>query len=57
VPPPGVLLRTLIGAMAGLVSALEVWWGLSLLGHPVSFGEALAIEADAPVRSSSSRRG
>jgi hypothetical protein len=52
-----VLLRTLIGAMAGLVSALEVWWGLSLLGHPVSFGEALAIEADAPVRSSSSRRG
>jgi len=42
----GVLLRTLIWQMVGLaVGTLEVWWGLSLLGHPVGFGEALAIEA------------
>ncbi|ABF10282.1 putative membrane protein [Cupriavidus metallidurans] len=42
----GVLVRTLIWQMTGLVvGTLEVWWGLSLLGHPVGFGEALAIEA------------
>jgi putative membrane protein len=35
----GVLVRTLIWQMTGLVvGTLEVWWGLSLLGHPVSFG-------------------
>lgn len=42
----GILTRTLIWQVVGLVvGTLEVWWGLSLLGHPVGFGEALAIEA------------
>nr|WP_315591668.1 lysylphosphatidylglycerol synthase domain-containing protein [uncultured Cupriavidus sp.] len=41
-----MLLRTLAWQVAGLVvGTLEVWWGLSLLGHPVGFGAALAIEA------------
>lgn len=40
------LWSTLAWQLAGLaVGTLEVWWGLSLLGHPVSFGDALAIEA------------
>ncbi|PLP97707.1 lysylphosphatidylglycerol synthase domain-containing protein [Cupriavidus pauculus] len=40
------LCSTLAWQLAGLaVGTLEVWWGLSLLGHPVSFGAALAIEA------------
>lgn len=41
-----VLGNTLAWQMAGLVmGVLEVWWGLSLLGHAVGFGDALAIEA------------
>lgn len=40
------LFSTLAWQLAGLsVGTLEVWWGLSLLGHPLSFGAALVIEA------------
>ncbi len=37
------LIQLLVNGL--VVGTLEVWWGLSLLGHPVGFGEALAIEA------------
>lgn len=37
---------TLAWQLAGLaMGTLEVWWGLSLLGHAVGFGDALVIEA------------
>jgi putative membrane protein len=43
---PGVLLKALGWQLAGLLAGvLEVWIALERLGHPVSFGEALAIEA------------
>jgi putative membrane protein len=43
---PGVLLKTLGWQLAGLLAGTwEVWFALERLGHPVSFGEALAIEA------------
>ncbi|WP_454765283.1 lysylphosphatidylglycerol synthase domain-containing protein [Cupriavidus campinensis] len=40
------MLRALGWQVAGLlVGTLEVWWGLALLGHPVTIGQAFAIEA------------
>ena len=42
----GLLLRAFAWQFAGYaLGALETWWALSLLGHPVSVGGALAIEA------------
>jgi putative membrane protein len=42
----GTLLMALGWQLAGLVAGTwEVWFALMWLGHPVSFGEALAIEA------------
>jgi putative membrane protein len=42
----GLLLRAFLWQLAGYVlGAAETYWALSLLGHPVSVGGALAIEA------------
>ncbi|WP_354687876.1 lysylphosphatidylglycerol synthase domain-containing protein [Cupriavidus necator] len=42
----GELLRALSWQLAGLVTGtLEIWFALMLLGHPVPFWQALAIEA------------
>jgi putative membrane protein len=42
----GALLKTLGWQFAGMVAGtLEVWFALMLLGHPVPFWQALAIEA------------
>lgn len=42
----GDLLRAVCWQLAGLVSGtLEIWFALMLLGHPVPFWQALAIEA------------
>ncbi len=42
----GELLTSMAWQVAGLVSGtLEVWFALMLLGHPVTFWEALAIES------------
>ncbi|WP_206952758.1 lysylphosphatidylglycerol synthase domain-containing protein [Trinickia acidisoli] len=42
----GVLLQAFVWQFAGyLVGALETYWALALLGHPVSAGGAIAIEA------------
>ena len=42
----GLLLRAFAWQFAGYaLGALETWWALALLGHPVSVGGALAIEA------------
>jgi putative membrane protein len=42
----GLLLRALFWQLSGYVlGALETYWALELLGHPVSVGGALAIEA------------
>jgi len=42
----GLMLRTFGWQLAGyMVGAFETWWALRLLGHPVSIGGALAIEA------------
>jgi uncharacterized membrane protein YbhN (UPF0104 family) len=41
-----VLLTALGWQLAGLIAGtLEVWFALRLLGHPVTMGQALAIEA------------
>jgi putative membrane protein len=41
-----LLLRAFLWQLAGyMVGALETWWALALLGHPVSLAGALAIEA------------
>ncbi|HEY1996277.1 lysylphosphatidylglycerol synthase domain-containing protein [Paraburkholderia sp.] len=41
----GLLLRAFLWQLSGYVlGALETYWALSLLGHPVSIGGALAIE-------------
>jgi putative membrane protein len=43
---PGVLLSAFLWQFAGyLVGALETYWALALLGHPVSASGAVAIEA------------
>ncbi|MEA3119285.1 MAG: hypothetical protein QOI13_2555 [Paraburkholderia sp.] len=43
---PGVLLRAFLWQFAGyLLGALETYWALALLGHPVSVSGAVAIEA------------
>jgi len=42
----GLMFRTFAWQLAGyMVGAFETWWALALLGHPVSIGDALAIEA------------
>ncbi|HEV3105002.1 MAG TPA: lysylphosphatidylglycerol synthase domain-containing protein [Trinickia sp.] len=42
----GVLFRAFVWQFAGyLLGALETYWALALLGHPVSAGGAVAIEA------------
>ena len=42
----GVLVRTFVWQFLGyLIGALETYWALALLGHPVSAGGAIAIEA------------
>jgi putative membrane protein len=42
----GVLVSTFVWQFTGyLVGALETYWALALLGHPVSAGGAIAIEA------------
>lgn len=42
----GVLLRAFVWQFAGyLIGAFETYWALALLGHPVSVGGAIAIEA------------
>lgn len=42
----GLLLRAFLWQLSGyMLGALETYWALSLLGHPVSLGGALAIEA------------
>jgi len=42
----GLMLRTFCWQLAGyMLGAFETWWALRLLGHPVSIGGALAIEA------------
>ncbi|RDU97015.1 lysylphosphatidylglycerol synthase domain-containing protein [Trinickia dinghuensis] len=42
----GILVSTFVWQLAGyLVGALETYWALALLGHPVSAGGAIAIEA------------
>ncbi|KAF1064651.1 hypothetical protein DX980_17015 [Burkholderia gladioli] len=42
----GLLLRAFGWQLAGYVSgAMEIYWALALLGHPVSTGGAIAIEA------------
>ena len=42
----GLLLRAFLWQLSGYVlGALETYWALGLLGHPVSVGGALAIEA------------
>lgn len=41
----GVLLRAFLWQLGGyLLGALETYWALELLGHPVSLGAALAVE-------------
>lgn len=43
---PGVLARAFAWQLAGYVlGALETYWALAMLGHPVSVGGAVAIEA------------
>ncbi|WP_061170801.1 lysylphosphatidylglycerol synthase domain-containing protein [Caballeronia hypogeia] len=43
---PSTQLRAFAWQLSGyLLGALEVWWALALLGHPVSIGDAIAIEA------------
>lgn len=42
----GVLVRAFVWQFAGyLIGAFETYWALALLGHPVSVGGAIAIEA------------
>lgn len=42
----GLLLRAFLWQLGGyMLGALETYWALALLGHPVSIGGALAIEA------------
>ncbi|MGN6316293.1 lysylphosphatidylglycerol synthase domain-containing protein [Trinickia sp.] len=42
----GVLVRAFVWQFAGyLIGAFETYWALALLGHPVSAGGAIAIEA------------
>ncbi|TDV01647.1 putative membrane protein [Paraburkholderia caballeronis] len=42
----GLLLRAFLWQLGGyMAGAFETWWALQLLGHPVSVGGALAIEA------------
>ncbi|SMG03133.1 lysylphosphatidylglycerol synthase domain-containing protein [Burkholderia singularis] len=42
----GLLFRAFFWQLAGyVVGALEIYWALALLGHPVSLGGAVAIEA------------
>jgi hypothetical protein len=41
----GLLLRAFVWQLSGyLLGAVETWWALDLLGHPVSLAGALAIE-------------
>ncbi len=43
---PGTLLRAFVWQFAGyLIGALETYWALAMLGHPVSASGAVAIEA------------
>jgi putative membrane protein len=43
---PSKLLRAFAWQLAGyMLGALEVYWALALLGHPLSIGDSLAIEA------------
>jgi putative membrane protein len=42
----GLMFRAFFWQLGGyMLGAFETWWALSLLGHPVTVGEALAIEA------------
>jgi putative membrane protein len=42
----GLMFRAFAWQLAGyMLGAFETWWALALLGHPVSVGDALAIEA------------
>ncbi|KGS02105.1 HpnL family protein [Burkholderia pseudomallei] len=42
----GLLFRAFFWQLAGYVAgALEIYWALTLLGHPISIGGAIAIEA------------
>ncbi|CAG9215672.1 Predicted integral membrane protein [Paraburkholderia tropica] len=42
----GLMFRVFFWQLGGyMLGAFETWWALSLLGHPVSVGDALAIEA------------
>lgn len=42
----GLLFRAFFWQLAGYVAgALEIYWALALLGHPISIGGAIAIEA------------
>jgi putative membrane protein len=43
---PGLLFRSFAWQFSGyLTGALETYWALAMLGHPVSIGDAIAIEA------------
>ncbi|MFP4904947.1 lysylphosphatidylglycerol synthase domain-containing protein, partial [Paraburkholderia sp. BR14261] len=42
----GLMFRAFFWQLAGyMLGAFETWWALALLGHPVTVGDALAIEA------------
>ncbi|SDC41852.1 lysylphosphatidylglycerol synthase domain-containing protein [Paraburkholderia lycopersici] len=42
----GLMFRAFFWQLGGyMLGAFETWWALALLGHPVSVGDALAIEA------------
>jgi putative membrane protein len=42
----GLMFRAFFWQLGGyMLGAFEAWWALALLGHPVTVGEALAIEA------------
>ncbi|WP_043285581.1 lysylphosphatidylglycerol synthase domain-containing protein [Paraburkholderia oxyphila] len=42
----GLMFRAFFWQLGGyMLGAFETWWALALLGHPVTVGEALAIEA------------
>ncbi|NLP63883.1 lysylphosphatidylglycerol synthase domain-containing protein [Paraburkholderia sacchari] len=42
----GLMFRAFFWQLGGyMLGAFETWWALTLLGHPVTVGEALAIEA------------
>jgi len=42
----GLMFRAFFWQLGGyMLGAFETWWALSLLGHPVTVGDALAIEA------------